>query len=168
MSTSTLSLNSSWSQTRRRFITASHVLRSKADEATKEPQTEPVNGKEEQAPPEESEVENKEYKAALEKLEKLQTEYNATHRKLLLKYADAENKRRERVEEVKKRDAKYIKSFGEKVQEIHESLNKVCELSQAKASLPDADEKVKSFTEGLVMTRGIMKNILVKHNIVKE
>jgi molecular chaperone GrpE (heat shock protein) len=167
LSKSSLSLTSS-SLPRRRFITVSHILRSKVDEATKESQAEPVNGEDEPGPSEESEIENKEYKAALEKLEKLQAEVDASHRKLLLKYADAENKRRERVEEIKNRDAKYIKSFGEKVQEIHESLNKVCELSQSKASLLDADEKVKSFTEGLVMTRGIMKNILVKHNIVKE
>ena len=101
-------------------------------------------------------------------LSKAENESKAVHRKLLLKYADAENKRRERVEELKKLDAKYISAFGQKVSAIYESLSKVCEAAQKKAEAPNADEKVKSFTEGLVMTQGIMKNILSKHNIIKS
>ena len=101
-------------------------------------------------------------------LEKSQETARELHHKLLLKYADAENKRRERSAELKKRNAKNIASFGEKTLSIYESLAKVCDLAQEKAKLPDAEEKVKSLSEGLVMTRDIFKNILSKHNIPVE
>lgn len=118
--------------------------------------------------PTEASSEEVEYKHAVEALQKAENDAKNIHRKLLLKYADAENRRRERVEELKKLDAKYISAFGEKVSSIYESLSKVCAAAQKKAEAPSAEEKVKSFTEGLVMTQGIMKNILSKHNIIKS
>jgi molecular chaperone GrpE (heat shock protein) len=90
------------------------------------------------------------------------------HHKLLLKYADAENVRRERVNDVKRRDAQYIAKFGDKVGDIYDSLVKVCDFASGKAAVPNVDEKVKSLTEGLVMTKGLMRNILEKHNIRKN
>ncbi len=106
------------------------------------------------------------YIKAAEELQNLENSAKDLHRELLLKYANAENKRRERVEEVKRRDAQYISKFGEKTLNIYESLGKVCELAQQKANASDADEKVKSLAEGLVMTHGIMKNILNKHGLM--
>ena len=107
-----------------------------------------------------------EYTKAAEGLTKAETSLKELHHKLLLKYADAENKRRERVEELKKRDAVYVKKMGEKTVEIYESLKGVCQLAQKKAANKTADDKVKSLSEGLVMTHGLMKNILSKHNVV--
>ena len=102
----------------------------------------------------------------MESLNKSESLANELHRNLLFKYAEAENKRRERLDEIKRRDAKYIKSFAEKTLSIYESLDKVCTLAESKAKVDGANEKVKSFTEGLVMTRCIMRNILAKHNVV--
>ena len=98
-------------------------------------------------------------------LEKAQATVKELHHKLLLKYANAENKRRERSDEIRRRNSKNILTFGQKTLGIYESLAKVCDLAQDKANLPEAEEKVKSLSEGLVMTRDIFKNILSKHNI---
>jgi molecular chaperone GrpE (heat shock protein) len=103
-----------------------------------------------------------------ETLKKLEVEQKSLHHKLLLKYADAENVRRERVNDVKRRDAQYIAKFGDKVGDIYDSLVKVCDFASGKAAVPNVDEKVKSLTEGLVMTKGLMRNILEKHNIRKN
>jgi molecular chaperone GrpE (heat shock protein) len=119
------------------------------------------------APQTDSTPEDREYAQALEALQKAEQEAKSLHRNLLLKYADAENKRRERVEDIKKLDTKHVSAFGKKVSEIFESLTKVCDTAQSKAAAPTAGEKVKSFSEGLVMTRDIMKNILAKHSILK-
>jgi molecular chaperone GrpE (heat shock protein) len=112
--------------------------------------------------------EDLEYKQAAEAMSKAETQAKSLHHSLLLKYADAENKRRERVEELKKLDSKHVVAFGNKVSAIFDSLCNVCETAKAKADAPSAGEKVKSLTEGLTMTRDIMRNILVKHNIVKS
>jgi molecular chaperone GrpE (heat shock protein) len=109
-----------------------------------------------------------EYNQAVGALKKAEEDAKNIHRTLLMKYADAENKRRQRVEELKKLDSKHISAFGQKVSTIYESLSIVCGTAQKKAEALSADEKVKSFTEGLVMTHGIMKNILSKHNIIKS
>jgi len=106
------------------------------------------------------------YSKAMDDLKNVENSAKDLHRQLLLKYANAENTRRERLEEVRRRDAQHISKFGEKVSTIYESLDKVCELAKAKAESSDADEKVKSLAEGLIMTRGIMKNILSKHGIM--
>ena len=108
------------------------------------------------------------YNKAIHELENLENSAKDLHRQLLLKYANAENKRRERLEEVKRRDAQHISKFGEKSLKIYESLGKVCDQAKEKAATGDADEKVKSLAEGLVMTHGIMKNILAKHGLVNS
>ena len=108
------------------------------------------------------------YLKAVNELDQVQTSITNLHRELLLKYANAENKRRERIEEIKKRDAQHITKFGQKTLKIYESLVKVCDQAQAKSSLSDADDKVKSLAEGLVMTQGIMRNILTKHGIMQD
>ena len=113
-------------------------------------------------------AEDTEYAQAVESLKKAESDSKSFHHRLLLKYADAENKRRERVEELKKLDSKHITAFGDKVKAIYDSLENVCATAKVKSDAPTADEKVKSFSEGLMMTRDIMKNILVKHNIVKS
>jgi len=100
-----------------------------------------------------------------EKLDNMENEYKSLHHKLLLKYADAENLRRDRINDVRKRDSQYIAKFGDKVSDIYESLSKICDFANKKAAAQEAEEKVRSLTEGLVMTRGLMKNILEKHNI---
>ncbi len=108
------------------------------------------------------------YLKVVQELEQVQSSITNLHRELLLKYANAENKRRERIEEIKRRDAQHISKFGEKTLKIYESLVKVCDQAQSKSSLSDADDKVKSLAEGLVMTQGIMRNILTKHGIMQE
>ena len=111
---------------------------------------------------------NDAYSKASKEYEELEGSVRDLHRQLLLKYANAENKRRERLDEIKKRDTQHISNFGEKTVAIYESLVKVCELAKEKSIAPDADDKVKSLSEGLVMTQGIMKNILTKHGIMKD
>ena len=108
------------------------------------------------------------YLKVVQELEQIQVSITNLHRELLLKYANAENKRRERIEEIKRRDAQHISKFGEKTLKIYDSLVKVCDLAQSKSSLSDADDKVKSLAEGLVMTQGIMRNILTKHDIMQD
>ena len=117
--------------------------------------------------PEQAEVSTDEAKA-LDDLQKADATVKELHHKLLLKYADAENKRRERSAELKRRDAVNIKLFADKTYGIYESLESVCKIATEKAADPTADEKVKSFAEGLSMTRGIMRNILAKHNVVSN
>ena len=117
--------------------------------------------------PEQAEVSADEAKA-LDDLQKSEVTVKELHHKLLLKYADAENKRRERSVELKRRDAANIKLFADKTYGIYDSLESVCKIATEKAADPTADEKVKSFAEGLSMTRGIMKNILAKHNVVSN
>jgi molecular chaperone GrpE (heat shock protein) len=97
--------------------------------------------------------------------EELENNLKSTHHKLLLKYADAENKRRDRLADLKKKDSSHISKFGDKVSGIYRSLEEVCTIAQERAKSPGAEEKVKSFSEGLFMTRDIMKGILSKHNI---
>lgn len=109
-----------------------------------------------------------EYDSAIASLRKSEALSNELHRSLLFKYAEAENKRRERLEEIKRRDAKYIQSFAEKTLSIYGSLDKVCTLAQSKSQVDGSSEKVRSLAEGLVMTRDIMKNILSKHNVVSN
>jgi molecular chaperone GrpE (heat shock protein) len=109
-----------------------------------------------------------EYEIAVASLKKSESLSNELHRNLLFKYAEAENKRRERLEEIKRRDAKYIQSFADKTLSIYGSLEKVCTLAQAKSQEDGSSEKVRSLAEGLVMTRDIMKNILSKHNVVSS
>lgn len=129
--------------------------------------TEKTKLEETSAKPEEID-EDSEYHQATEALAKAEAQAKALHHNLLLKYADAENKRRERVEELKKLDARHVTGFGNKVSAIYDSLCKVCETAKAKSEAPSAEDKVKSLSEGLMMTRDIMKNILVKHSIVKS
>lgn len=112
--------------------------------------------------------ETPEYEKVVESVKKSEAEVVELHRKLLFKYAEAENKRRERLEEIKRRDTKHIASFAEKALGIFDSLEKVCTLAQSKAGVAGANDKVKSFSEGLVMTRDIMRNILSKHNVVSK
>ena len=104
------------------------------------------------------------YQKAVADLDTAEVTIRKLHGELLLKYADAENVRRERASELKKRDLGNIKVFGGKTGTIFESLDKVCTTANEKAAKSD-DEKVKSLAEGLSMTRDIMKNILEKHNI---
>ena len=108
------------------------------------------------------------YAAAMKEYEAVELEAKKLHGDLLLRYANAENKRRERNTEIKRRDGLNISSFGNKATSIFASLDKTCELADKKANALEADVKVKSLAEGLRMTRGIMKNILVKHNISKD
>jgi molecular chaperone GrpE (heat shock protein) len=155
--------------TTRSLFQGSQLVRSKADESGKGSSGSEKVSEEQSAEPSAQSNDEVDGRTKIQtQIQKLESEGKDMHRKLLLKYADAENKRRERVDEIKKRDAKYISAFGGKVSAIYDSLSKVCELSETKASAPNADEKVKSFAEGLVMTRGIMKNILEKHNIGKQ
>jgi molecular chaperone GrpE (heat shock protein) len=98
-------------------------------------------------------------------LKSAEAQVKGLHHKLLLKYADAENKRRERVSEIKRRSEKRVAEFGQKIVSIQESLSKVCNIAQARSDAADSSDKVKSLAEGLVMTRGILKNVLEKHNI---
>ena len=154
--------------TGRSFVRRAYPTLSKADESPKDSGDSQKISEDQPTEPKAQSVDESDSQTKMKaQIEKFEQDAKDMHRKLLLKYADAENKRRERVDEIKKRDAKYISAFGLKVSAIYESLSKVCDLSQGKASAPNADEKVKSFTEGLVMTRDIMKNILEKHNIVK-
>ena len=108
------------------------------------------------------------YLKVVQQLEQTQGSITNLHRELLLKYANAENKRRERIEEIKRRDTQHISKFGDKTLKIYESLVKVCDQAQQKAAATDADDKVKSLAEGLVMTQGIMRNILSKHGIMQD
>lgn len=106
------------------------------------------------------------YSKTLKELETSQMLAKDLHHQLLLKYADAENKRRDRLAEIKRRGDRQMSQFGGKIAIIYESLAKVCESASASSKSPDASDKVKALTEGLSMTRGIFKNVLEKHNII--
>lgn len=117
---------------------------------------------------EEQKLADDNYNKAARELETSQQLVKDLHHQLLLKYANAENTRRERVAEIKRRGDKHISQFGEKIGSIYESLAKVCATAQTRSSAPDATDKVKAFTEGLTMTQGIFKNVLEKHNIAMK
>lgn len=102
---------------------------------------------------------------AQDKLKQAEASLKSTHHQLLLKYAEAENKRRERQGEIKKRDTANVSKFAEKVADIFASLEDVCTVAASKIQAESTEERVKSLSEGLFMTRDIMKNILAKHNV---
>ena len=103
--------------------------------------------------------------AAQDRLKQAEASLNSSHHQLLLKYAEAENKRRERLGEIKKRDTANVSKFAEKVADIYASLEDVCMVAASKKQAESREERVKSLSEGLFMTRDIMKNILAKHNV---
>lgn len=70
--------------------------------------------------------------AAQDSLKQAEASLNSSHHQLLLKYAEAENKRRERLGEIKKRDTANVSKFAEKVADIYASLEDVCMVAASK------------------------------------
>jgi len=73
------------------------------------------------------------YAMAVKAYEAAEREGKKLHGELLLRYADAENKRRERTAELKRRDAYNISAFGAKTMSICYSSDKTCELAEKKS-----------------------------------
>ncbi len=133
-----------------------------------EEKTEDVISDSQEIPDNDQKLMEENYSKAVKELEVSQQLVKDLHNQLLLKYADAENKRRERLADLKRRGNKHIAHFGEKIALIHESLENVCDKATKRSHAPESSDKVKAFTEGLTMTQGIFKNVLEKHNIKQK